>query len=236
MLSEIREWRRKEEILWWQRARSNYLKHGDAKLTPIGSTPKPQWRKKKNTILGLLDAHGVRRTSHEDLTELITTYYSDLFTSSPPLHIDEVMSCIPTRVTPGMNDSLGRPYTCEGVDLALKQMHPHKSTRPWRNERILLSSILGLYWRRCVSSCFIHPKWALNSPWLNHTYVPLIPKKSKPELISDFRPISLCNVAYKLKTKVIANRLSLFFPSIISDTQGAFTQGHLISDNILIAY
>jgi len=66
--------------------------------------------------------------------------------------------------------------------------------------------------------------------------VPLIPKKSKPELISDFRPISLCNVAYKLKTKVIANRLSLFFPSIISDTQGAFTQGHLISDNILIAY
>jgi len=68
-------------------------------------------------------------------------------------------------------------------------------------------------------------------PTLNHTIVTLIPKKTRPEQITEFRLISLCNVAYKLVTKVIANWLKPFLPAIISDTQGAFTQGRLISDN-----
>ena len=37
-------------------------------------------------------------------------------------------------------------------------------------------------------------------------------------------------------TKVIANRLKPFLPSIIFDAQGAFVQGRLILDNILIAF
>ena len=71
---------------------------------------------------------------------------------------------------------------------------------------------------------------------MNHTLVALIPKKPKPELVSDFRPMSLCNVIYKLVTKVITNRLKPFLPHVISASQGAFVRGRLISDNILIAY
>jgi len=73
-------------------------------------------------------------------------------------------------------------------------------------------------------------------PALNRTFLVLIPKKHKPDLILDFRPISLCNVIYKLVTKVIANRLKLLLPDIIFNTQGDFVQGCLISDNILIAF
>ena len=71
---------------------------------------------------------------------------------------------------------------------------------------------------------------------MNHTFVALIPKKPDPNIIQEYRPISLCNVTYKLVIKVICNRLKPFLPNIIADTQSASTQGRLITDNILIAF
>lgn len=52
----------------------------------------------------------------------------------------------------------------------------------------------------------------------------------------DFRPISLCNVIYKLVYKVITNRLKSLMDSIISSSQSAFILGYIIIDNIIIAH
>jgi hypothetical protein len=49
---------------------------------------------------------------------------------------------------------------------------------------------------------------------LNSTFLTLIPKVNKPRLFGDFRPISLCNLSYKIISKIIANRLNLFFPDL----------------------
>lgn len=64
------------------------------------------------------------------------------------------------------------------------------------------------------------------------TFLALIPKKDKPTSFAECRPISLCNVCYKVVSTILANRLPLFLPKLISDEQGAFVKGRLIQENI----
>ena len=52
---------------------------------------------------------------------------------------------------------------------------------------------------------------------LNKTNIAPIPKVHNPQKMSDFRPISLCNVVYKLISKPIANRFKAILPHIISE-------------------
>lgn len=71
---------------------------------------------------------------------------------------------------------------------------------------------------------------------VNCTNVTLISKVKTLENMQQLRPISLCNVIYKLGSKVLANRLKGLLHDIISPNQSAFVLGRQISDNSLLAF
>ncbi|KAL2226583.1 UNVERIFIED_CONTAM: hypothetical protein Sindi_2017000 [Sesamum indicum] len=70
---------------------------------------------------------------------------------------------------------------------------------------------------------------------INTTLLALIPKVHAPMTVSDFRPISCCNVLYKVIAKIIVQRLSVILDKLISPGQAAFVPGRSIGDNIMLA-
>jgi hypothetical protein len=54
--------------------------------------------------------------------------------------------------------------------------------------------------------------------------------------MKNFRPINFCNVLNEIASEVLANRLKVIFPVIISEHQSAFMPGRLITENALVDY
>lgn len=51
----------------------------------------------------------------------------------------------------------------------------------------------------------------------------------------DFRPIGLCNMVYRLITKVIANRIKPVLDGLIHPSQTSFVPGRNSQENVVIA-
>ena len=69
---------------------------------------------------------------------------------------------------------------------------------------------------------------------LNASFLALIPKIDGANRLDQFRPIALCNVTYKIITKLIVERLKPFLANLISEEQGGFVGGRQILDGWLL--
>ena len=131
---------------------------------------------------------------------------------------------------------LSSEFTLLEVKWAINQMAPLKALGPDGMPPLFYQH----YWNLIghdISKFVLHYLNSTTLPdHLNHTFITLIPKKKNPKVASEFRPISLCNVLYKIFSKVLANRLKKILPNIIIENQSAFTKSRLISDNILVAF
>ena len=163
-------------------------------------------------------------------------YFANIFTTSNPSSFDEVLEGMLPTVTEDMNSDLNRPFLAEEVQRALHQMAPLTTLGPDGMSLIFYKS----FWHIVGNDVIMVVLSALNTgvvlESINTTFIALIPKILEPKKVSNFRPISLCNVIYKLIAKVLVNRLKKILPFVVSDTQSAFLSGRLIADNILVAF
>ena len=65
---------------------------------------------------------------------------------------------------------------------------------------------------------------------LNSTFLALIPKENSPRTFGDYKPITLCNLCYKLISKVITNRIKPILSRVLSVEQLGFLKGKQILD------
>ena len=117
-----------------------------------------------------------------------------------------------------MNDWLVRPFVeCE-VNGALKQMYPLKALGPNGMSPLFFQHFWSTSSLVVTKTVLDFLNFGIFPPNFNETHITLVPKIKEPKKITDYRPISLCNVEYKIASKAIANRLKRILPLIISDT------------------
>ena len=68
----------------------------------------------------------------------------------------------------------------------------------------------------------------------NSVVLALIPKEKEANSFDRFRPISLCNIGFKIITKIMASRLKHILPRLIPENQGGFVKGRKIWENIIL--
>lgn len=154
----------------------------------------------------------------DHLAHHIVFYFSKLFSTSREQRPMHFLSNLEIKVPDSLKLDLDSEFTAEEISLALKQMHPTKASRPDGLPPLFYQR----YWHIVVTKVTTAALCALNQgqipSTLNHTFITLIPKKKQPSTVADYRPISLCNVPYKLISKVIADRLKRALPFVISES------------------
>ncbi|KAL9659760.1 hypothetical protein QQ045_024569 [Rhodiola kirilowii] len=65
-------------------------------------------------------------------------------------------------------------------------------------------------------------------------YLTMIPKVAHATLITQLRPISMCNFCQKIISRILTSRLASWFPRIISEEQAGFIKGRSIHENIAL--
>lgn len=181
----------KQEIYWKQRSKQFWLREGDQNTKFFHNYA--TGRKKRNQIKKLKDKNGVWKENKDELQQIITEYFEDLFKASG---VDGSLSDreVVNHVTLEQNQRLMRPVNGEEVQKAVFDMHPDKSP----GVDGLNPGFFQAYWqivgRDVTKLCQDFFATGELPVGINRTLVCLIPKVQQPQNMTELRPISLCNV------------------------------------------
>ena len=231
---EINDLLEQEEAKWKQRAKEDWLRHEDrnTKYFHACATQK----RRRHLVEQITNEEGIMCCTPDSIEGAFVNYYSKLLTSARSHNVEVCMSAMEGKVTMEMNACLMAAFTTSKVKQELDQMAPFKAPGP---DGFIVEFYQQNWTTVGPEVCEVALHF-LNSGHMdsaiNATNIALIPKVKNPNSVTEFQPISLCNVLYKIVSKVLVNRLKVILPLVISPNQSVFLPGRLITDNILAAY
>lgn len=218
-----------EEEYWRIKSRRLWLKAGDRNTSFFHK--QAQARKNSNSIIEIREENSIHRDT-QSIKNVAFQHFKKLYNEKEeqakiPLTVNEV----PKRISNRKNQSLEAEVTNNEIKTALFSMEPDKALGPDGFTARFLQhcwQIIEKYLCRMVRKSQNCQKIGGST---NSAFLTLIPKERGANSFSRFCPISLCNIGYKMITKVIAKKLKAILPDIIPENQGGFIQGRLIADN-----
>lgn len=239
-LLAYKKWKRLadlEEEFLKQKAKMHWLDVGDGNNKFFHSWVKI--REIRNAIHEIWCADGSIVTTDEEIQKEAERYYAEFMNFIPTdyegAEVDKLRDLLGFQGSEEDCIKLEKEVSKEEVKGVIFKMAGSKSPGPdgFTSEFFKQSwSIIGDDVTVAVQSFFLKgflPKG------VNSTILALIPKKEEAKEMKDYRPISCCNVLYKIISKIIANRLKLILPKCIAVNQSAFINERLLMENVLLA-
>ncbi|CAA7051323.1 unnamed protein product [Microthlaspi erraticum] len=214
-----------EETLWFQKSREKWIVLGDRNTKYYHTTT--IIKRRRNRIEMLTDDGNQWVTEPGELEKIAIEYYRRLYSMEDvapeveSLHREELMA-------------LNRPFRELDVEQSVRSMGRFKAPGPDGFQPIFYQENWEVV-KESVTRFVLDFFRSGNLPvGINDAIVVLIPKVLKPERITQFRPISLCNVLFKTITKTIVMKLKKVMPKLIGPAQSSFIPGRLSMDNIVV--
>lgn len=216
-----------EEKKWQQRSRCLWLREGDSNTKYFHSMASA--RAVKNSINSIhQDGNSI-----SDPMAILNVFHNqlrNLLGNSAPTDQFLVGHLYPA----GLDLSgLEAPFSEEEVHAAIKGLAANRASGPGG----LTNEFLKKFWtiiKTDIMRVFGELYGGnLDLSQFNRANIIMIQKKEEARCVKDYRPISIINIIPKLISKVLANRLCVYLPDLISMQQTAFIKGRFIAENFI---
>ncbi|XP_048491336.1 uncharacterized protein LOC125492674 [Beta vulgaris subsp. vulgaris] len=232
LLNDLNEIHLIETRVWAQKAGFDWQRSGDLNTRYFHVLAKI--KKSKGKIHALQDSRGVWVYDDSTLKNMARLAFMDILSTKHSSSLLNSSFISPVALASEDALSLGKLVSLEELSHVIKSMSPIKSPGPDEIQPVFYQQ----YWEDLhepivsfVNKCLVEGRIPES---INKSYLCLIPKKSAPSTIGDFRPIGLCNTILKILTKTIATRLKTLMPNLTSPLQSSFIKGRSIDENIII--
>jgi hypothetical protein len=224
----------KEESLWRSKSRETWLTCKDLNTKYFHSST--LIRRRSNVVNFLKSNEGLWLSNRIEIGGSFVAHFSNMFSSTRPPITEEMLSLFGPTITEEDNMHLCSVPLESEVSQALSNLGSTKAPGPDDFTALFFKkywSVIKLDVLNCTTHFFQNQQLLFKQ---NHTNIILVPKQVGSHSEHHFRSISLCNISYKIITKILANRLKSILPKIISPLQSAFVPSKNIQDNIILAH